>query len=110
MTEEAWNSQSRQAQWRRARPCDGSSWRTAGFLHALQCGCGRRISFLEVDAPVAERFERNMRTCHRANDVRPRPYDTVLAVEILNLGKPVGPQIAFHLVHACYPEMATNSI
>jgi hypothetical protein len=52
----------------------------------LQYGLRRDVSFLQVDAPISEFFERNRQAGDRATHESAGSYDAEIAVEIFDLG------------------------
>src|SRR6185437_11658144 len=55
------------------------------FLHALQRHCRVGVGLLKVNAPIAQRLQRNVHACHGAEDERAGLHDAVFAVEIFDL-------------------------
>ena len=52
----------------------------------LQYDLGRSIGFLQIDAPVAEFFERDSNAGYGATHERSWPYDSEITVKIFDLG------------------------
>src|SRR6202034_4441874 len=52
---------------------------------ALPYRLGRGVGFLQIDAPVAQLFERNLHAGHRAAHERARPHHPKIAVEIFDV-------------------------
>ena len=69
------------------------------LAEALQRGGGIRVSFLQLDAPIAELVERDGAPGHRAaHEVAGRQH-LHLAVEIFQLGFALEADVAFEAVH-----------
>src|SRR5258708_27194661 len=79
--------------------CFYLSIREAFFLQALQCSRRAGIGFLQIDAPIAQRFEGNPRARDSADHIGARRDHAVFAIEILQNGGPAA-DVAFELVHA----------
>ncbi len=52
----------------------------------LQHRLGRRIGFLQLDAPIPQLLERDRHPCHRAAHKGARPHDAKIAIEIFDVG------------------------
>ena len=57
-----------------------------GMRMPLQNSLGRRISFLQIDAPVSQLLERNGRAGHGAMHERAGPHHAEIAVQIFDFG------------------------
>ena len=52
----------------------------------LQHGLGRRIGFLQINAPVSQFLKRNSRAGHGATDKSAGPHHAEIAVKIFDFG------------------------
>ena len=52
----------------------------------LENSFGRRIGFLQINAPVSQFLKRNGGTCDGTTDIGARPHDAKIAVQVFDFG------------------------